>query len=307
VLRGADVRRLPLRRVEVLLMIKSMTGYGRASKDTLTVELRSVNHRYLDISVRTPRAYAFLEEPLKKAAAKHAARGKIEIGVTVDNLAADALKITLNRVVLESYLEAARLMEAEYGIANDVCASAALRFPDVMFSARQEPEYEQLTALALAAAEEAFDDFDLLRSREGARLCEDIELKLAEIERLAALVEEKMPENVAAYRERLRLKMTEILEASTIDDARILTEAAIYADKTCADEELVRLRSHIAAFRGMLTQSGAMGRKMDFLVQEFMREVNTVGSKCGGTETVKLVVDLKSEIEKIREQIQNIE
>ena len=288
-------------------MLNSMTGYGRASKDALTVELRSVNHRYLDISVRVPRSYAFLEEPLKALAARLAGRGKLEIGVTVDNLAAETVKITLNRPVLESYLEAARTLEAEYGVANDVRASAALRFPDVMAAARQEPETEAVTALALSTAEDAFRDFTAARAREGARLAEDITGKLREIERLTSLIEARMPENVAAYRERLRAKITEILEQRSFDENRILTEAAVYADRVCADEETVRLRSHIEALRGMLRQSGAIGRKMDFLVQEFMREANTIGSKCGDTETVGYVVDLKSEIEKIREQVQNIE
>ena len=288
-------------------MIKSMTGYGRAAKEPLTIELRSVNHRYLDISVRTPRSYAFLEEPLKAFAARQAARGKIEIGVTVDNLAAETTKITLNRPVLESYLEAAQALAEEYGVKDDIRASTALRFPDVMTAARQEPETEAMTALALSAAEEAFADFNAARTREGARLAEDISKKLLDIERFTALIEARMPENVAAYRERLRMKMSDILEHRTFDEARILTEAAVYADRICADEELVRLQSHISALRGMLKQSGPIGRKMDFLVQEFMREANTIGSKCNDTETTGHVVDLKSEIEKIREQVQNIE
>lgn len=286
--------------------MNSMTGYGRASKDALTIDLRAVNHRYLDISVRTPRSYSFLEEPLKALAARCAGRGKIEIGVTVDNLAADTVSITLNRPVLESYLSAAVTL-SDYGIANDIKASSALRFPDVMAAAKQEPETEAVTALALSVAEEAFADFNRTRAGEGERLAGDIGAKLTEIERLAALIETRMPENVAAYRERLRVKITEILEGRSFDEARILTEAAVYADRICADEELVRLRSHIAALRGMLKQSGAVGRKMDFLVQEFMREANTIGSKCNDTETVSFVIDLKSEIEKIREQVQNIE
>ncbi|MCL2003545.1 MAG: YicC family protein [Oscillospiraceae bacterium] len=306
-LRGGAVRGLLMLRIEVLLMIKSMTGYGRAVKDALTVEVRAVNHRYLDVSVRTPRSCAFLEEPLKTFAAKHAARGKLEIGVVIDNLAAETVKVSLNRPVLESYLEAARLIEEEYGVANDIRASAALRFPDVMAAARQEPETKTMTALALETAEAAFADFNAARAREGARLAEDIAVKLDGIERQTALIEARMPENVAAYRERLRLKITEILDKQAFDEARILTEAAVYADRVCADEELVRLKIHIAALRGMLNQTGAIGRKMDFLVQEFMREANTIGSKCSDTETVRYVVDLKSEIEKIREQVQNIE
>jgi len=224
----------------------------------------------------------------------------------VDNLAADTVSITLNRPVLESYLSAAVTL-SDYGIANDIKASSALRFPDVMAAAKQEPETEAVTALALSVAEEAFADFNRTRAGEGERLAGDIGAKLTEIERLAALIETRMPENVAAYRERLRVKITEILEGRSFDEARILTEAAVYADRICADEELVRLRSHIAALRGMLKQSGAVGRKMDFLVQEFMREANTIGSKCNDTETVSFVIDLKSEIEKIREQVQNIE
>lgn len=286
-------------------MIHSMTGYGRAAKENIKIELRAVNHRYLDVSVRTPRSYVFLDEPLKVFAARHAARGKIEIGVTVENLAAESVKMTLNRPVLEGYLHAAKIAEDEYGILCDV--SEALRLPDVMTAARLEPETEAVTELALSAAEEAFRDFNAARAREGARLAEDISAKLGEIERITALIETRMPANIEAYRERLTLKMTEILEQRTFDEARILTEAAIYADRICADEELVRLRSHIAALRDMLRKPGPAGRKMDFLAQEFMREANTIGSKCNDTETTGYVVDLKSEIEKIREQVQNIE
>jgi uncharacterized protein (TIGR00255 family) len=288
-------------------MIKSMTGYGRASREMLTIDLRSVNHRYLDISVRVPRSFSFLEEPVKNLAARFTGRGKLEIGVTVDNLAAETLKMALNRPVLEGYLDAARVLETEYGLVNDLKASASLRFPDVMTASKQEPETGKMTALALAAAEEAFADFNAVRAREGARLVEDITGKLLEIERITALIKARMPGNVAAYRERLRVKISEILEHKAFDEGRILTEAAIYADRICADEEIVRLESHISALRMLLGQSGAAGRKMDFLIQEFMREANTIGSKCGDTETVGYVVDLKSEIEKIREQVQNIE
>lgn len=288
-------------------MPNSMTGYGRAVKDFITVELRSVNHRYLDISVRTPRSHVFLEEPLKALVTKTIGRGKVEVSVTVENLAAETTRMTLNRPILEQVLDAARVLEAEYGVANDLKASALLRFPDVLSVSRQEPETEAITALALSAVEEALHDFCAVREREGGRLAADIESKLCEIERLTSGIEARMPENVSAYRERLRLKMTEVLEQRAFDETRILTEAAIYADRICTDEETVRLRSHIKAMRGMLTQKGAVGRKMDFLTQEFSREANTIGSKCGDTETLGLVVDLKSEIEKIREQVQNIE
>ncbi|MDR1668352.1 MAG: YicC family protein [Oscillospiraceae bacterium] len=286
-------------------MPNSMTGYGRASKGSLTVELRSVNHRYLEITVRVPRGYLFLEEPLKSLASRQINRGKVEIGVTADT--PETTRLTFSRTVWEGYLAAAKALEDEYGVVNDLAASAALRLPDVMTAVRTEPETEAVTALACEAAEEAIADFRAVREREGARLAVDIEGKLREIERLAALIGARMPENAAAYRERLLVKMSEVLEQKMIDENRILTEAAIYADRICVDEELVRLKSHIAALRGLLAQGGATGRKMDFLMQEFSREANTAGSKCNDTETIGYVVDLKSEIEKIREQVQNIE
>ncbi len=286
-------------------MPNSMTGYGRASNGPMTVELRSVNHRYLEVSVRAPRGYLFLEEPLKALATRFVGRGKLEIGVTLDN--SEISQLSFSPPILEAYLAAAKILENEYGIANDLTASAALRLPDVMTVARQEPEIEAVTAQACEAAEAAFADFRAARTREGARLVEDIEGKLTEIERLAALIAARMPENVTAYRERLRLKLNEVLEQKMLDESRILTEAALYADRICVDEELVRLKSHIAALRALLRQEGAVGRKMDFLMQEFSREANTVGSKCNDAETTGYVLDLKSEIEKIREQVQNLE
>ncbi len=286
-------------------MPNSMTGYGRASSASLTVELRSVNHRYLEVSVRTPRGYLFLEEPLKALASRFVGRGKLEIGVSVDNV--ESTQLAFSRPVWEGYLAAAKILENEYGVTNDLTASSALRLPDVMTAARREPEIEAVTAQACEAAEEAFADFCAAREREGARLAEDIEGKLSEIERLAALIAERMPEVAAAYRERLRVKLGEVLEQKMLDESRILTEAALYADRICVDEELVRLRSHIAALRDLLRQEGAVGRKMDFLMQEFSREANTVGSKCNDAETTGYVLELKSEIEKIREQVQNLE
>ena len=288
-------------------MPHSMTGYGRAVCGAITVELRSVNHRYLDCSVRVPRSCVFLEEPLKALVTASLSRGKIEVNVTVDFLAADTSRPTLNRSMLEGYLDAARILESEFGLANDIKASSALRFPDVIAISRQEPDTEAMTEQASAAAKEALLEFCAVRGREGERLALDITQKLTEIERIVTKIEERLPAIVAAYRDRLCIKMADFLEQKTLDETRILTEAAIFADRVCSDEETVRLRSHIAAMRGMLSQSGALGRKMDFLTQEFSREANTIGSKCSDTETVGYVVDLKSEIEKIREQVQNIE
>ncbi|MDR1693191.1 MAG: YicC family protein [Oscillospiraceae bacterium] len=286
-------------------MPNSMTGYGRASVGSLTVELRAVNHRYLEVSVRTPRGFLFLEEPLKSLAQKSISRGKLEVTVTSDSQ--EMIRLSFSRPVWEGYLAAAAALEDEYGLKNDLTASSALRLPDIMSVSRSEPEMDTVTERAIEAAEAAFADFQAFRAKEGARLAEDIREKLVGIERLAALIAGRMPEIVSAYRERLRGKLAEVLESKLIDESRILTEAALYADRICVDEELVRLRSHIASFRDLLSAKGAAGKKMDFLIQEFAREVNTVGSKCGDSETVGYVIDLKSEIEKIREQIQNIE
>ena len=288
-------------------MVRSMTGYGRGKEGPVTVEIRAVNHRYLDVSVRSPRICSYLEEPVKTLAGRYVSRGKVEIGITVENIYADLTRMTLNRAVLEGYLEAAALISSEYKLQNDLTVSAAITLPEVMSPVREEADAEEMTKITLAAAERALADFNDMRTREGARLTEDILGKADEIERLTALVEERMPQSVEAYRKRLEAKMLETLASTSIDESRILTETAIFADKVAVDEETVRLRSHIGALRGMLAGKGAVGRKLDFLAQEFGREANTIGSKCSDIETSRVVVDLKAEIEKIREQVQNIE
>jgi len=287
-------------------VIRSMTGYGRAKQGSLTVEIRAVNHRYLDVNVRVPRALSFLEEPMGKLAARTVKRGKVEVCLVADNLSAETTRMQLNREVLEGYLETARLLEQEYGLAPDLTVSSAMRLPDVLVAARQEPDVEAMTAQVLGIAETALSELIAARELEGAHMTRDILEKLQGIEELTGRIERRMPESVAAYREKLTGRMREVLEQQP-DESRILQEAALYADRVAVDEETVRLRGHIAALRGMLESRDAVGRKMDFLIQEFGREANTIGSKCSDAETQSLVIDLKSEIEKLREQAQNIE
>lgn len=288
-------------------MISSMTGYGRAREGFMTIELKSVNHRYLDISIRTPRMYAYLEEPVKALIAKRVSRGKIEGSITIENLAAETTKIQLNEPVLEGYILAAETAAAEYGLTNDLTISSVLRLPDITRTTREELDSGELTELAVKLCAEALDEFCGARAREGERLAADIQDKLIAIENLKSQIGERMPLSVESYRTRLTAKMRELLGQTGIDESRILTEAAIFADKVAIDEEIVRLGSHITSLRDMLKGDGAIGRKLDFLVQEFGREANTIGSKCSDIDTSRLVIDLKAEIEKIREQVQNIE
>jgi len=288
-------------------MIQSMTGCGRAKEGNITIELRSVNHRYLDLSVRLPRALSFLEEPLRRLVSGHISRGKVELGLTLDSLAAETTALTLNRDALERYLDMAGLLEEEYGLTGDLTVSRALRLPDLVVSTPKETDREAKTQEVLAIAEAALQDFMARRAEEGARLRADILVKLSAVRDLAGRIETRLPESVEAYKNRLLAKIQEILADTALDEGRILTEAALFADKVAADEELVRLRSHCQALEEMLETGGPVGRKLDFLVQEFGREANTIGSKCSDTQITRWVLDLKGEIEKIREQVQNIE
>ena len=272
--------------------MKSMTGYGRARLSAhgreITVEVRSVNHRYLDCTVKVPRAYGFLEEALKKAAA-----GRMEI--------------LLNEQLAGGYIEALRRLRDQFGLPDNITALGVAKLPDVLTCQRAEVDAAELTADVLAAFEEAAAGFDQMRIREGERLAEDVASRAETILALVAAVEERGPERVSAYREKLYRRMQEVLESTQVDEQRILLEAALFTDKTAVDEETVRLRSHISQLGLMLRENGAVGRKLDFLVQEMNREANTIGSKANDVALSRLVVDLKAEIEKIREQIQNIE
>ncbi len=294
-------------------MIRSMTGYGRgeAAGDglTVTVELRSVNNRYLDCTVKMPRAYLFAEDALKTKAAEQVGRGKLDIFVNVSHTAGDDMTVTVNEPVAMAYINAlARLHQMDDHVVKAKYSAAALaRFPDVLAVEKKEEDLDVVKGLLLAALDAALADFNAMREREGEKLSQDVLGRADTIENLVGEVEKRSPGIVADYRARLEAKMAEVLQNTQLDQGRILMEAAVFADKVAVDEETVRLRSHISQLRQMLAGGGAVGRKLDFLIQEFNREANTIGSKCNDIETTRYVVDIKAEIEKIREQIQNIE
>ena len=292
-------------------MIKSMTGYGRAqgsfSGGEITVEIKSVNNRYLDCSVKLPRVYSFAEDAVKGLVQRTISRGKVDVFITVNSAGADNMKITLNAPVVEGYLSALKQLARDYDVRDDISVSSLSRFSDVLIMEKQEEDEQEVREALLGVAEQALSAFDEMRSREGQALKQDLLQKADGILELVAQVEARSPVTVAAYRERLTAKMMEVLENSAIDEARIIQEAAIYADKVAVDEETVRLRSHVEQFRAMLSGGGVIGRKLDFLMQEMNREANTIGSKGSDVEQARTVVELKSQLEKIREQIQNIE
>lgn len=292
-------------------MIKSMTGFGRCletinGRDIL-VEIKSVNHRYYEFSARVPRAYGYLEEKLKSFLQGKIFRGKVDVSVSVYNVSSEDELIEVNRSVARGYIEAMRSANEELGLEDDLTLSRIMRMPDI-FNVRKAQEDENVIWNDVkAVAEKALDNFISMRTAEGAKMKEDILSKLDYISELVGKVEERSPVVTENYRKRLFDKLTEILQDKKIEEQRILTEAAIFSEKTAVDEETVRLRSHINQCRQMLESNEAVGRKLDFLIQEFNREANTIGSKGQDIEITKIVVELKSEIEKIREQIQNIE
>lgn len=292
-------------------MIKSMTGYGSAKGTVegleITVELKSVNNRYLDTSVRLPRSFLFAEEAIKSAVQSHISRGKVDVFISVDSSAAGDMTVKVNEPLLRGYIEAIRHISEEYSLANDMTALSVSRFPDVLSVEKKDLDAEAISAGICAIAEEALRDFDAMRQREGAKLRDDVLSRLETIDRLVSAVETEAPKTVAEYRKRIEQKMQEVLGTTGIDENRILAEAAIFADHIAVDEETVRLRSHMSQLTTMINGNSPTGRKIDFLIQEFNREANTIGSKCQNSQIAHVVVDLKSEIEKIREQIQNIE
>ncbi|MGN1018451.1 MAG: YicC/YloC family endoribonuclease [Oscillospiraceae bacterium] len=292
-------------------MIKSMTGYGSAKGTVegieVCVELKSVNNKFLDTSVRLPRSFLFTEETIKSAVMTHITRGKVDVFVTVDTSMADDMVVKVNEPLLKGYISALKQIAKDNDLPNDITAMSVSRFPDVLNVEKKELDAEAVAAGIRNIAEQALCDFDAMRIREGAKLKEDVLSKLETIEKLVGIIEVESPKTVDEYREKLRQKLLEVLGTSGIDETRIVTEAAIFADKVAVDEETVRLRSHMAQLRTMLDGGSPIGRKIDFLLQEFNREANTIGSKCQNADIAHVVVDLKSEIEKIREQIQNIE
>ncbi|MDY4964957.1 MAG: YicC/YloC family endoribonuclease [Dysosmobacter sp.] len=288
-----------------------MTGYGRARATRnlrdITVEVRSVNNRYLDCTVKMPRMYAFAEDAVKARVQKAVSRGKVDVFISVDASAADVAKVNVNTALAAQYAEALKALAAVCGGEERVTPEQLARFPDVLTVTKADEDLETVSADLCAVLDEALASYNAMRAVEGEKLAEDIGGRLSAIEGMTAQVEERSPETVREYREKLTAKMREVLQSTTIDEQRILQEAAIYADKIAVDEETVRLRSHVSQLRGMLASDQPMGRKMDFLIQELNRESNTIGSKCSNLDIARIVVDLKGEVEKIREQVQNIE
>lgn len=291
-------------------MLKSMTGYGRAIElrngREITVEVKSVNHRYFDFSARVPKAYGFLEERLKKRASNYLSRGKVEVYVSIVTVEGTPYKISVNEPVARGYLRAADTLAA-LGISNDLTVSRLMGLSDVLTLEKEDEDLEALWTDVSAVADIAFGAFVEMRSAEGMRMAEDISDRLKFIENASFEIDRFSEQNVTEYAQRLENKIRELLADRELDESRLLTEVAIFADKAAVAEETVRLRSHIAQLREFLESEVPVGRKMDFLIQELNREINTVGSKSNDIPIARTVVGVKSEIEKIREQVQNIE
>ena len=292
-------------------MVKSMTGYGRAVETVngreFTVELRSVNNRYLDCTVKLPRSLTFAEEAVKQAVKGTISRGKVDVFISVRSEGASDVKITLNAAMVEGYLAAMKQMVTGYGVRDDISVSVISRMPDVFTVEKPEVDEQQLLADLLGVVKQALAAYDAMREAEGKALENDLRSRGNTILELVSQVEDGNGQTVSDYRTRLENKLKEVLANTAIDESRILTEAAIFADKVAVDEETVRLRSHLEQMNNMLTNGGAIGRKLDFLLQEMNRESNTIGSKCSDVRLARIVVDIKAELEKIREQTQNIE
>lgn len=292
-------------------MVKSMTGYGRYQQSVegmnITVEIKSVNHRYFDFSSRTPRIYGFLDEKLKSYVQSRVSRGKIECYVQIDNLEDDSVVVEINHSLAKGYVSAFDELSETYGIDNNLNAGILARFSDVLLIRKEEADEDKIWTAVKSVAEVAVDKFIEMREVEGQKLRDDICSRADVILSKVAYVEERSPETVKEYTQKLLARMQDVLGSVNIDETRILTEAAIYADKIAVAEETVRLRSHIDQLKDFFNSEEAIGRKMDFLVQEINREANTIGSKASDVNIARCVLDIKSEVEKIREQVQNIE
>ena len=292
-------------------MIKSMTGYGSSKITdegiTVSVELKSVNNRYLETSVRLPRVYLALEEEIKNVIKEHISRGKVDVFISIDSSELDTVDVSINQKLARAYLSAFKALSTDFDIPFDITSGMIGRLSDVLKIEKTEADNSFISKVLSAAVNDAVTDFDAMRAREGEKLLNDIRGRLGTILEIVSQIEQRASETVSAYRSRLEQKMKEVLSGTGIDEARILAEAAVFADHIAIDEETVRLRSHISQMENFLETGSPIGKKMDFLIQEFNREANTIGSKCQNSDVAHIVVDLKSEIEKIREQIQNIE
>ena len=292
-------------------MIKSMTGYGTGTAEavgkTFTVEIKAVNSRYSDFSIKMPRAYTFLEEPLRKKASERINRGKVDIYVNVESNGEGDSVVNLNKPLAKAYLDALRALGDELQIQSNANAETFLRIPDVFTVEKAPDDAEVIVATVTEALSAALDGFDAMRIAEGEKLVCDLKEHLAFIKNATEEVEKRSPKIVEEYRARIEERMRDILGSASYDETRLLTEVAIFADKVNVNEETVRLRSHIDQFTQMLDNGGSVGRKIDFLIQEMNREINTIGSKSNDLDVAKIVIDVKAEIEKLREQIQNVE
>jgi len=288
-----------------------MTGYGRSQKilngRDISVEIRSVNHRYYEYTSRIPRTYNYIDEKLKSLLKSAISRGKVEVSVTINNIEGKDSQIAINKGVAEGYVTALRSISEELGLKDDLTLSKLIKIPDIFNIQKTPDDEEQICADVSEVTSEALERFVTMRETEGERLKKDILEKTDFIIERVGMVEAQSPATVEAYRNRLYKKLSEVLADKNIDEQRIITEAAVFSEKIAVDEETVRLRSHIAQLRDILESDEAVGRKLDFIIQEINREVNTIGSKAQDLSITKIVVDMKSEIEKIREQIQNVE
>ena len=289
----------------------SMTGYGSAKGSVegqeITVELKSVNNRFLDCSVRMPRSFLFAEDAVKKAVTAGVTRGKVDMFVSAQASQDSGTVVLVNEGLAREYRDAIARIAESLELENGLTAFSIARLPDVLTVERREIDKDKATAALAEITAKAVEEFNAMREREGEWLRRDMLAKLDTIEKLVSIVEERSPQTVKEYRERLEARLREVLEDRSLDEQRVITEAAIFADRIAVDEETVRLRSHIAQFRTLLQEGSPILRKPDFLVQELNREMNTIGSKCSDSYLAQVVVDLKSELEKIREQIQNVE
>ena len=294
-----------------MTLVKSMTGYGRAVETVngreFTVEMRSVNNRYLDCTVKLPRSLSFAEDAVKQAVKRTISRGKVDVFITLRSEGAADVKVSLNTAMVEGYLAAMKQMAEEYQVRDDISVSLLSRMNDVFTVEKPDVDEEQLLADLMGVVNKALCSYDAMRPAEGKALENDLRPRGAAIAQMVTQVEAGNGQTVIDYRTRLYNKLKEVLANTAIDESRILTEAAIFADKVAVDEETVRLRSHLEQMNTMLTDGGAIGRKLDFLLQEMNRESNTIGSKCTDVKLARIVVDIKAELEKIREQTQNIE
>lgn len=292
-------------------MLRSMTGFGREhimfEGREILVEIKSVNSRYYEFSSKLPRAYGYIDEKLKTLLANKISRGKVEVSVSIFNQVGTDAEIEVNEPLARQYVEALRGVSETLNLRDDLSLTSIMRFSDVFTVKKTIEDEETVWEQVKQVAQAALDKFIAMRETEGVKMHDDIASRLQFIEDTVAKIEAQSPETTKAYREKLFAKIKSVVEDRSIDDARVLTEAAIFSEKTAVDEETVRLRSHLSQYRSLIEHDIPVGRKLDFLTQELNREVNTIGSKCQDLEITRMVVDLKSEIEKIREQIQNIE